>query len=129
MNSRYPMQRKKARTVSLNSAAWKKLRAQVLAEEPLCRMCTARGLVVAATDVDHIEDSREDYTDDNRRENLCTLCHECHSLKTASSMGKRVSLGCDVRGLPLDPQHHWNTGGKSLGTAPTNTAPSLLFYC
>ncbi len=115
---------KKRRTLSLNSAAWKRLRAQVLAEEPLCRMCTARGLVVPATDVDHIEDSRDDFTDDNSRENLQSLCHECHSLKTAASMGKGVTWGCDVNGRPLDPDHPWN---KSPATGDSNTAWSLLF--
>ncbi|WP_462379571.1 HNH endonuclease [Pseudomonas sp. Marseille-QA0892] len=120
----YRPQRKK-RTVSLNSAAWKALRAQVLAEEPLCRMCAARGLVVPATDVDHIEDSREDFTDDNRRENLAAMCHECHSIKTARSMGKSVTLGCDTNGLPIDPDHPWN---KSPATAHSKTAPVLLFH-
>lgn len=116
----------KRRTLSLNSAGWKRLRAQVLAEEPLCRMCAARGLVAPATDVDHIEDSREDYTDDNSRENLQALCHECHSLKTAASMDKSIYLGCDVNGIPLDPANPWN---KSPATAGEKTAPSLLFYC
>lgn len=115
---------KKKRKLSLNSIEWKRLRAEVLASEPLCRMCTARGLVVPATDVDHIVDSREDFTDDNSRENLQPLCHECHSLKTAASMGKGVSWGCDVNGRPLDPNHPWN---KSPATAADKTDGSLLF--
>lgn len=117
----------KKRRLSLHSAAWKRLRAQVLAEEPLCRWCLARGLYVASTDVDHIKDSREDYSDDNRRENLTALCHECHSLKTARSMGKSVTLGCDVNGLPLDREHPWNACTGSPATEETHTAPSLLF--
>ncbi|MEZ1953708.1 HNH endonuclease [Pseudomonas asiatica] len=117
----------KKRTVSLNSAAWKELRAQVLAEEPLCRWCLARGLYVPSTDVDHIKDSREDYSDDNRRENLTAMCRECHSLKTARDMGKRVHLGCDVNGMPIDPDHPWNREEKSPATADSKTAPSPLF--
>lgn len=108
---------KKKRTVSLSSSAWQRLRAEVLASEPLCRMCKARGLLVPATDVDHIEDSREDYTDDNSRDNLQPLCHECHSLKTAVSMGKSVTLGCDANGMPLDPKHPWAMGRGVGGTA------------
>jgi len=119
---------KKRRTLSLNSTAWKNLRAQVLAEEPLCRMCSARGLVVPATDVDHIEDSRDDFTDDNSRENLQSLCHTCHSLKTAASMDKSIYLGCDVKGNPLDPNHPWNREQKSPATGAGKTARSLLFY-
>lgn len=99
----------KKRVVSLHSAAWKRMRAQVLAEEPLCRWCLARGEYVASEEVDHIRDSREDYTDDNRRENLTAMCKPCHSMKTARSMGKSVTLGCDKAGLPVDPAHHWNT--------------------
>lgn len=100
--------RRKRRHVPLYSAAWAKIRAQVLAEEPLCRYCQARGLVVPSREVDHIEDSREDYTDDNRRQNLMGVCRPCHSRKTAVSMGKASNAGCDVRGMPLDPDHHWN---------------------
>lgn len=120
---------KKKRTLSLNSTAWKRLRAEVLASEPLCRMCKARGLVVPATDVDHINNNTGDYTDDNRREALQSLCHECHSRKTAAEMGKSVTWGCDVNGVPLDPAHPWNRAEKSPATAAEKTALPLLFYC
>lgn len=124
------MYKPKKRLISLGSAEWREIRAQVLASEPLCRMCKARGLVVPATDVDHIIDSREDFSDDNRRENLQSLCHECHSLKTARDMGKSVTLGCDTSGLPVDPDHHWNRSReKSPATEIHKTAPRLQFYC
>lgn len=59
---------------------WQQLRKLVLAEEPLCRMCWEDGgLVVAATEVDHIDgDSHH-----NDRENLRPLCHTCHLQRTA----------------------------------------------
>lgn len=98
----------KRRTVPLNSAAWAKIRAEVLAEQPLCVDCQAMGYVTPATEVDHIIDAREDYTDDNSRSNLAGRCTPCHSRKTAVSMGKSSNAGCDVRGVPLDPNHHWN---------------------
>ena len=100
----------KLRHLPLNSAAWARLRAQVLAEEPLCRHCAALGLVVPATDVDHIRNGEGDYSDDNRRENLQPLCHECHSRKTRAEMngGELVLAGCDTHGRPTDPNHHWN---------------------
>lgn len=100
----------KRRTLPLYSAAWARLRAEVLAEEPLCRHCQARGIVTPATEVDHIQDSRADYSDDNSRENLQSLCRPCHSVKTSMSMGKASSAGCDAHGLPVDPDHHWNSG-------------------
>lgn len=85
------------RTLALNKAAWQKLRASVLASEPLCRHCQAAGRVVQATDVDHISGD----PGDNRLSNLQPLCHPCHSRKTACDHGKRVALGCDVNGYPL----------------------------
>jgi 5-methylcytosine-specific restriction protein A len=91
------------RTLKLNGYAWQKVRASVLRDEPLCRHCTARGLVVPATDVDHMNGS-----DDNRRASLQPLCHECHSRKTAQDRGKRVACGHDASGHPADPTHFWN---------------------
>ena len=93
----------KSRTLKLNGSAWQKLRASVLAGEPLCRHCAARGLVVPATDVDHMNGA-----DDNRLESLQPLCHECHSRKTAMENGKNVTFGCDTSGTPIDPSHYWN---------------------
>jgi hypothetical protein len=49
------------RTLPLTSARWRKLRARVLAEEPLCRYCNA-----IATDVDHVSGD----PGDNSRGNL-----------------------------------------------------------
>lgn len=116
--SRY---RPKIRVVPLGSAAWQRLRAHVLAEEPLCRDCMARGLVTPATDVDHIDNNG----DNNTRANLAPLCHSCHSIKTAQDMGKQTTRGHDARGFPLDPNHPWNREAdapircdkKSPGTA------------
>ena len=90
------------RTLALNGKAWYQLRARVLIAEPLCRMC-APACLRPATDVDHIDNDPTN----NSWDNLQPLCHECHSRKTASDQGKRVSMGCDVDGLPLDPNHPW----------------------
>ena len=92
------------RTLALNGKAWRVLRARVLDGEPLCRMCQAFGFMTEATDVDHINGD----PGDNSTDNLQPLCHECHSLKTAADHGKAVNLGCDVSGMPLDPNHPWN---------------------
>ncbi|PKG49280.1 MULTISPECIES: HNH endonuclease [Halomonadaceae] len=101
---------KKRRHLPLNGAAWQRLRAQVIAEEPLCRHCLARGVVSPTTDVDHIHNGDGDYSDDNSRENLQGLCHECHSHKTRAEMDGSATLvaGCDASGRPIDPNHHWN---------------------
>lgn len=94
------------RTLPLNSAAWQKLRAVILCEQPLCEDCRKRGHVVLATDVDHVSGDPSD----NSRQNLQSLCHSCHSRKTAADHGKNARQGCDMHGMPLDPRHPWNRG-------------------
>lgn len=86
------------RTIPLNSSAWQRLRAYVLAVEPLCRDCKG-----VATDVDHVSGDPSD----NRPQNLQPLCHSCHSAKT---MRERHGTphGCDANGWPTDPASHWN---------------------
>ena len=91
------------RTLKLNTAAWQKLRASVLATAPLCEHCKRRGVITSATDVDHVNGDPSD----NTEANLQSLCHSCHSLKTARDQGKNVSMGCDIHGMPLDPRHPW----------------------
>jgi len=44
---------------------------------------------------------------DNSMANLQSLCHSCHSIKTARDHGKNVAMGCDLNGMPLDPSHPW----------------------
>jgi 5-methylcytosine-specific restriction protein A len=58
-------------------------RAQVLAEEPLCRPCLAQGRTTASEEVDHI---RDDLTDElwDARENKQGICKPCHKKKTAA---------------------------------------------
>lgn len=63
---------------------WQKIRAMVLADEPLCRECAKHGIVKAATDVHHIDGNVANMD----RSNLEPLCHECHSRKTAVENGR-----------------------------------------
>ena len=120
------------RVLPLNSAAWRKLRKQVLAEEPLCRHCAAQGLVVPATEVDHMRGAW-----DNRRESLQPLCKSHHSLKTAAEYhGREMRLGCDEQGYPIGSDHPWNkaavrpSGGlagdvrRSLETVSSEKSPA-----
>lgn len=61
---------------------WEKLRRMILDETP---MCQAEGCNRIATQVDHILPLREGGTDE--RTNLQSLCHKCHSRKTAKEGG------------------------------------------
>ena len=62
------------------------LRPMQLLREPFCRECARRGLRVWATDVDHIVDHRGSWEKFIDRENLQSLCHSCHSRKTAREL-------------------------------------------
>jgi len=67
------------RQYKTNSTTWRKLRAQILREEPLCAECTKQGHTTPARDVDHIDGNSWN----NHRSNLQALCHGHHSSKTA----------------------------------------------
>lgn len=92
------------RLLPLNSAAWKKLRRQVLSEKPLCEYCPP-GTITPATEVDHVNNDPAD----NSRCNLKSTCKPCHSLKTMADLhGRPARLGCDAEGNPINPMHPWN---------------------
>lgn len=64
---------------------WRKRRRAWLAEHPLCTNCKLRGIIEAATDVDHVKPLRAGGKDDES--NYQSLCHRCHSRKTALEDG------------------------------------------
>src|SRR5574343_544961 len=67
-------------------ADWQKLRAIVLASEPLCRHCNAQGRTTAATQVDHIVPIERAPQLRLVRSNLQPLCDDCHGAKTAGKL-------------------------------------------
>ncbi|MFZ6762224.1 HNH endonuclease signature motif containing protein [Pseudoroseomonas sp. WGS1072] len=69
--------------------AWRRLRLTVLAEEPLCRFCRERGLVTAATEIDHITPIAARPELRLARANLRALCRPCHAALTASGLQRR----------------------------------------
>ena len=62
--------------------------AQIL-REPLCRACARYGIRTHATDVDHIQDHKGDWTLFTDRNNLQSLCHSCHSRKTMEDLWQK----------------------------------------
>ena len=81
------------------SAAWHRwysldiwtedLRPGQLLREPFCRECAKRGIRTRATDVDHVEDHKGDWSKFIDRSNLQSLCHSCHSRKTMRDRWKQ----------------------------------------
>ena len=67
---------------------------------PLCVECAKRGIVKAATEVDHIIPLHKGGTDDD--DNLQGLCAECHADKTSRDAGhqRRAATGFD--GWPVN---------------------------
>lgn len=67
------------------SPIWRRIRANQLKQEPLCRECNKKGLLTPGNEVDHIHPiSRGGSMTDP--DNLQTLCKSCHSRKTATEM-------------------------------------------
>ncbi len=88
-------------------SSWRKLRQAHLSAEPFCVRCAEAGVVRPASEVDHIESIRAAPQRVLDASNLQSLCHPCHVTKTWEDEKGRVK-GCDVRGLPRDPRHHWH---------------------
>lgn len=65
---------------------WRGARLSYLGKNPLCVACLSRGLVTAGTDVDHIVPHRGDRQLFWDIANWQTLCHSCHSTKTAKGL-------------------------------------------
>ena len=72
------------------------LRPSQLLREPFCRECAQRGDRTRATNVDHIQDHKGDRALFMDRSNLQSLCHSCHSRKTARDLWKARKNGPDL---------------------------------
>lgn len=67
---------------------WRRIRAQTLQAEPLCRLCLAGGKTVSATVVDHIVPLADGGT--HAQSNLQPLCKRCHdAIKTPADVAAR----------------------------------------
>jgi 5-methylcytosine-specific restriction enzyme A len=97
---------------------WKEASKRFLArpENALCRPCRARGKVVASREVHHEPYHGGDPVAFWDERTWVPICRPCHSSRTRAEeletrTGKpQLQRGCDVHGVPLDPNHFWNRG-------------------
>lgn len=78
-------------TTRIRGRAGQKLRAEVLAEEPFCRRCLAKGLQARAEVVDHITPLA--WGGAEARANRQALCHPCHDEKSAAERANGGARG------------------------------------
>lgn len=69
------------------NARWRRARRRYLMDNPLCVMCKEKGVIQAATDVDHIIPHKGDQDLFWDESNWQALCASCHSRKTARENG------------------------------------------
>lgn len=87
-----------------NGKRWKKIRLLALArDQHLCVICRKHGTLSIGTEVDHIIPYQIKPRMAYDLENLQTLCHQCHTIKTAGDarggprfcrMGYPDGIGC-----------------------------------
>jgi 5-methylcytosine-specific restriction endonuclease McrA len=91
---------------------WQRARLAFLRAHPLCRMCAERGIVQAATVVDHIQAHEGDallFWDSSNWQALCAVCHNSRK-QMLEQPGK------------VPPHASWGTEGREGGNF--ESAPS-----
>lgn len=87
------------------TALWQRLRKGQLQREPLCERCKAKGMVVAATVVHHMDAHKGDpalFYDPARLASSCAPCHDGPEQST-ERLGYSREIGVD--GWPVDERH------------------------
>ena len=64
------------------TAQWSRHRIAQLSRQPLCQSCLTRGIIISATEVDHVFPWRRIGAHAFYRNLFQSLCHDCHSHKT-----------------------------------------------
>ena len=92
---------------------WMKQRAQILARDPVCKVCGR----AASAQVDHIKPLAQG--GDDSYDNLQGICIPCHATKTASERQpiERASMGSElIRRNTYEVRH--NDSGNTTGPGP-----------
>lgn len=78
---------RKAAARLYRTGQWQALRRQQLTMQPFCAECQRAGRYTLASEVDHVVPHRNDEQLFFDAVNLQSLCHSCHSIKTAREDG------------------------------------------
>ncbi|MDE1487883.1 HNH endonuclease signature motif containing protein [Xenorhabdus bovienii] len=104
------------------NSKWSKARLAFLQQHPLCVMCHQQGRLTPATVVDHIVPHKlKDAINANNSEAIKTarrlfwgkanwqsLCASHHNSTKQRIEKRNREIGCDVNGIPIDDNSHWN---------------------
>ena len=96
-----------------DTVRWKRFRAWKLQTEPLCRLCSEKGILESATVVDHIVPHRNDpilFWDADNTQSICAPCHD-RVKQSEERSGFRRDIGED--GWPMDARHPVNSGKQA----------------
>lgn len=107
-----------------HTARWRRLREQVLRDEPLCRYCARKGIHVPATTVDHIVPVARGggFWD---RNNLCGACLSCNSSKADTIVELWQGCSEDGSGLYWDELPMQDAGREKSNQS---TSPNRLWH-
>lgn len=107
-----------------------RIRYRVLANNPLCVRCQAKGRITIATQVDHIialvNGGSDDKHDDSNRQGLCD---KCHWHKTSYDLGGRPAQTIGPDGWPISAPEYGSAESLSnpAGLRPSAIPLTILF--
>jgi 5-methylcytosine-specific restriction endonuclease McrA len=84
------------------------LRQQQLARQPLCERCLSQGKTTPATTVNHRKPHKGDWSLFIDPANHESACKEHHDSTIKAEENRGYTIGTDVNGRPVDPNHPWN---------------------
>jgi len=87
---------------------WGKARKEHLEQYPFCTMCENDGRMHYGIVVDHVIPHRGDPVLFWDETNWQTLCGMHHDAAKQSEEKTGTARGCDIKGVPRDPSHHWS---------------------
>lgn len=85
---------------------WQKIRKAHMAQQPLCVMCEQQGKLVLGKICDHIipHKGNEELFFNGKLQSLCKLHHDSTKQRMEA---RKIEIGGDVSGQPIDKNSHW----------------------